>query len=84
MGTRVMIKLLTGKISSLFFADQSPFVFFLLQRNRFLHEKNKTLNKTVKEHIQTIKILKKELAIVKNTKATDLTGNIKRMQDGEL
>lgn len=84
MAKSAMIKLLTDKVSKAVFADLHPLILLLWQRNRLLSKKNLTLNKTTKEHLQTIATLKKALAIVKSTEATDLAGNVKRMQDGEL
>mgnify|MGYP003495930162 CR=1 FL=1 len=79
-----MIKLLIAKIGGVAFVTLLALVLFLWQSNRLLIEKNKTLNRSQKEQIQTIAIQKKVLAVVKNTKTTNLAGNLKRMQDGEL
>lgn len=84
MGALSMIKFLTNKISNAVLAELHPLILLLRQRNRLLIEQNKTLHKTNKEQLQTIATLKEALAIVKNTKPTDLAGNIKRLQDGEL
>lgn len=79
-----MIQLLTAKIRGIIFVILLALVLFLSLNNRLLIEKNRTLNQTTKDQIQTITIQKKVLAVVKETKATNLAGNIRRMQDGQL
>ena len=60
------------------------FGFFLWVSNINLKQQHQILTFTTQDQEQIITIQKKVISVVKNTKSTNLAGNIKRMQDGEL
>jgi hypothetical protein len=57
---------------------------FLLGRNSWLSKQNKKLNQDNSNQVKTIDVQKKVINIAKNTKPTDIDGNLKRMRSNKL
>ena len=60
------------------------FSLFLLGRNSRLSKQNQRLNSNLQGQKQTIEIQKKVINVAKNTKPTDIDGNIERMRKNKL
>ena len=58
--------------------------FIAFCRNNTLTRKNKELSKANKNQNKTIEVQKKVIEVAKNTKSTDIDGNIERMRQGKL
>jgi len=76
--------MLANRLGAAFIAVLLVFGAFLWVSNSKLKQKHELLTFTTQDQAQTIAIQKKVISVVKNTKSTNLAGNIKRMQDGEL
>lgn len=56
----------------------------LLGRNSSLSKQNKKLNQENSNQVKTIHVQKKIINVAKNTKPTDIDGNLKRMRSRKL
>ena len=80
----MIIQMLANRLGVVCIGVLLAFVFFLWVSNINLKKQHQILTFTTQDQEQIITIQKKVISVVKNTKSTNLAGNIKRMQDGEL
>ncbi len=80
----IFLKALTKKINLAVFGILGFLSLFLIGRNSKLAKLNESLNRKNKNQNKTIKIQKKVIDVAKNTKPTDIAGNIERMYQDKL
>ena len=80
----MIIQMLENRLGVVCIGVLLAFGFFLWVSNINLKKQHQILTFTTQDQEQIITIQKKVISVVKNTKSTNLAGNIKRMQDGEL
>ena len=80
----MIIQMLANRLGVVCIGVLLAFGFFLWVSNINLKKQHQILTFTTQDQEQIITIQKKVISVVKNTKYTNLAGNIKRMQDGEL
>jgi YbbR domain-containing protein len=80
----MIIQMLANRLGVVCIGVLLAFGFFLWVSNINLKKQHQILTFTTQDQEQIITIQKKVISVVKNTKSTNLAGNIKRMQDGEL
>lgn len=60
------------------------FMFYVLGKNSKLKKENDDLNTTVLNQAKNIEVKGEIIDVVKTTKPTNITGNVKRMRDKKL
>lgn len=79
-----MFNFLFSKLQNIGIAILGIFSLFLLGRNSKLSKKNRELNSAISNQSNVIEIQKKVINVTKNSKPTDINGNIERMRNGKF
>ena len=79
-----LFSLLFSKLEYVGLAILSIVSFVVFGRNNVLSRKNQELSKINENQNKTIEVQKKVIEVAKNTKSTDIDGNIERMRKNKL
>tara|TARA_B110000908_G_C10259981_1_gene458474 strand:+ start:2227 stop:2478 length:252 start_codon:yes stop_codon:yes gene_type:complete len=79
-----MLSIFFKKVELYFIAILGAVSLFLIGRNSNLSKTNKKLNQDNSNQSSVIEVQKKVIHVAKNTKPTDIGGNLERMRQDKL